>query len=388
MGSSAVGGGLFLTGSDSSSRKPRVISRLLPVLGALLVASAPLWAQVEPLGHPSVEDRIEALGTDPSQGFRFVAFGDQKNLWNNEFPRLLDLVRAEASKGDLLFMLDSGDFVDDGTKTDQFDTLRRHLAPVADVPYLVGVGNHELQPEKGPEGRRRAHRHTVEFLGGEYAEGRMFYAKRVGPVRLLFLNTNDLPGVYPKMYKSDPGVGARAAAQLKWLDEELREDVHPTIAISHHAFVQSPSKHRGHARALWNYTYRDYGDRTLPEILIDGGVDLILTGHVHSYEVFKLERGGRQMWSVNASGKPTGIWRSGQRMPSNWQGRELEQLKEKGFDTRLEQWTIRQLDFMTNETKQNQLAVMTVDAVGSLQIEIRSVDGTTLHALQIPGITP
>ena len=361
-----------------------IFLRLLFTVATLALVHVPLRAQVEPLGHPTVEQRIATLGTSPNEGFRFVVFGDQKNLWKDEFPRLLDQVRAEMSGGDLLFMLDTGDIVEDGSNNDQFDTLRGHLAPVADLPYLVGVGNHELQPEQGTEKRTRAHRNTAAFLGDHYSQHRMFFAKRIGRVRLLFLNTNDLPGVYPELYKNDPDAEERAAEQLQWLEKELREEVHPTIVLSHHAFVQSPSKHRDHANALWNHTYDDYGGRTLPEMLIDGGVDLVLTGHVHSYEVFKLERNGRQMWSVNASGKPTGWWRPGTRMPRNWQGKELDRLDDKGFKTRLDQWEFSQLSFMTDDTKRDQFAAVTVGTAGSLQIEIRSVDGTVLHRLQIP----
>ena len=202
------------------------------------------------------------------------------------------------------------------------------------------------------------------------------------------MRPNDLPGVYPELYDNDPSVEERAAAQLRWLEEELREEVHPTIAISHHAFVQSPSKHRGDANALWNHTYDDYGGRTLPEILIDGAVDVVLTGHVHSYEVFKLERNGRQMWSVNASGKPTGWWRPGTRMPRDWQGKEWERLDDTGFNTRLDEWVFTQVSFMTDDTKRDQFALFTIDAPGSLLLEIRSVDGTVLVSLSIPQGAP
>ena len=353
-------------------------------LAALLCFGTTLWAQIEPLGHPTVEERAATLGADPGDGFRFVVFGDQKNLWDDEFPRLLDQIQSEASAGAPLFILDTGDIVDDGSQLDQFEELRGYLGRVAEVPYLVGVGNHELQPERGSGARARAHRHTAAFLGADYAEQKMFFAKRVGRVRLLFLNTNDLPGVYPDMHASDPRADDRAAAQLRWLEDQLREDVHPTIAIAHHAFVQSASKHRGHANALWNHTYDAHGGRTLPEILIDGGVDLVLTGHVHSYEVFKLERNGREMWSVNASGKPTGFWRPGQRMPRDWRGEELERLEDRGFETRLDQWAVTQVGFMTDATKRDQFAVVIVDDAGGLDLELRAVDGPTLERIQIP----
>ena len=367
------------------------LHRLTALTGlTLLLVAAGAHAQVvAPLGHPSIEQRLATLDLDPDEGFRFVVFGDQKNLWKRDFPRLLDQVRAEAANGDLVFMLDTGDIVDDGHEADQFEELRELLTRVADVPYLVGVGNHELQPEGGQENRTRGHRHTAAFLGDDYDVSRMFFSRRIGPLRLLFLNTNDLLGVYPKLHEDDPAAGGRAAAQMRWLVEELRETVHPTIAVAHHAFVQSPRKHRGHANGLWNQAYPEHGGRTLPEILADGGVDLVLSGHVHSYEVLKLQRRrgadalGAPMWSVNASGRPTG-WFSGSRMPSDWRGREMERLADAGFTRRIDRWLVTQLDFMDDDTRRNQLAIVTVDAAGTLRIELRTVDGTQLMTLRIP----
>ena len=176
----------------------------------------------------------------------------------------------------------------------------------------------------------------------------------------------------------------RAAAQVRWLVDELCEEVHPTIAVAHHAFIQSAITHREHANALWNHAYDLHGARTLPEILIDGGVDLVLTGHVHCYEVFKLERNGREMWSLNASGRPTGIWFPGRRMPRGWRGAELVHLADRGFETRLDEWSATQIGFMTNASKRDQFGLVTVDGAGGLDIELRTVGGTTLERIQIP----
>ncbi len=352
------------------------------VTASALLAGTVL-AQVAPLGHPTIEQRVQALGMSPDQGFEFVVFGDQKNLWKNDFPVLLEQVRREMSSGNLLFMLDTGDIVDNGSRSAQFETLRGFLDGVPDLPYLVGVGNHELQPKSRNAARARAHQNTADFLGDAYAVDRMYFSRQIGPVRLIFLNTNDLPGVYPALYRRDSETEARATAQLRWLEEELQREVHPTVVLSHHALVQSPGKHRGHANALWNHAYTEHGGRTLPELLIDGGVDVVLSGHVHSYEVFELERAGRRMWSINASGRPTGLWRPGTRMPNDWQGREHERLLDEGFETRLEQWDITQLAFMTDDTKRDQFALFAVDADGNLRIDLRDLNGATLYELEI-----
>ena len=358
------------------------------VLASLFLVPGQDAAQVQPLGHQTIEERIDQLGIDADDGYRFVVFGDQKNLWKKDFPQLLDEVRSVLDDGGppVLFMLDTGDIVDDGSESHQFAQLATHLAAVQELPYLVGVGNHELRPEKGGDTPRHARQNTARFLEPPYRVDQMYFSKRVGKVRFLFLDTNDFPGVYAGLAARDSAAATRGQAQLEWLRQELEEEIHPTIVVSHHPFVQSAGKHRGHATTLWNDLHDTWDGRTLPEMLSDAGVDLVLTGHVHSYELFELARGGHTMWSVNASGKPTGSWfrRPWTRMPKDWQRRERDQMRNNGFRTRLDQWTVTQLSFMTSETKRNQFAVVIVDGRGSMQIELRAVDGDVLHALSIP----
>ena len=137
----------------------------------------------------------------------------------------------------------------------------------------------------------------------------------------------------------------------------------------HHPFVQSCDKHQEQATRLWNYEYPDRGSRTFAEILIDGGVDLALTGHVHSCETFLLKRDGKRMWTLNASGKPTGFYSKG-RTPRNWSGREVEELADHGFTRRLDEWQITQTDYMHSDETENQFVVITVDREGNLDIEV------------------
>ena len=172
----------------------------------------------------------------------------------------------------------------------------------------------------------------------------MYYSKKIGKVRFLFLNSNVLPGVYNE-YSETPEVEAIAAAQMEWLTDQLKVEVHPTIVLLHHAFLQTAKTHRDHAQSIWNKRYDDdYERKTLPEILIDGGVDLVLTGHVHSYEIFKLERSAKKMWSVNVSGRPErGIFNfPGKRMPKKkLKDQELKKfMKNKGFKVLANDWKI------------------------------------------------
>ena len=363
-----------------TARKRRIVWASLIVAAVLLNAASPALAQTPPrLGHPTVEDRIRKLCVNPANGYRFVVFGDQRGLWKKDFPAIVSRIRALADNRDqppLLFMVDTGDIVENGKKPKQFCELKQILKPVADLPYLVAVGNHELKPkESGSNGRKN----TAIFLDGidpKFSADRMYYAKTVGPVCFLFLNSNDFPWVY----KPQDGVITRSCAQMKWLEEQLKIKASTTVVLMHHPFIQSCKKHRNQSTKIWNYEYQyaDRPSRTFSEILIDGSVDLVLTGHVHSYETFLLKRNDKRMWSLNASGKPTGsFWKCPcRRMPQNWEGRETKMLNKSGFKTRLDQWQIKQTDYMKRTERENQFAVITVDSKGNLDIEV--------HFLQSP----
>jgi hypothetical protein len=71
-------------------------------------------------------------------------------------------------------------------------------------------------------------------------------------------------------------------------------------------------------------------------------------------------------------------------MPADWRGRETSHLRNAGFETGLEEWRVRQLAFMTDDTKRNQYALVTVTDTGTMRIELRSIDGGVLHAFDIP----
>jgi 3',5'-cyclic AMP phosphodiesterase CpdA len=359
--------------------------RVIVAASVLVLTSATAWTQPAPLAHPTVEQRLEELQISGSDGYRFVVLGDQKSLWKKEFPRLLDQIHSTSVEGDLplLLMLDTGDFVDDGSRARQFGILAGLLDRVKNLPYLAGVGNHELKPKERFTTSRTARENTAAFLGPSYTPDRLYFSKQVGPVRFLFLNTSALPGLYPELSRNDPGSAGRASAQLTWLAQELQTEVHPTVVVSHHPFIQSAVKHHDHARELWNHEYRELSGRTLPEALIEGGVDLVLSGHVHSYEMFRLQREDRQMWTLNVSGRPAG-WLQGSRMPRDWSRDPKASLEGRGFRTRLDQWSVTQETYMSDRNKVDQFALVTVGSDGRLTIELRSVEGPTLYRTQIP----
>jgi 3',5'-cyclic AMP phosphodiesterase CpdA len=276
-------------------------------------------------------------------------------------------------------VIDTGDIVWNGNHSDQFALLTRFLAPLAHRPYLVGVGNHELFNNRS----RVARENTVRFLGPldpALTPDRLYYRKDIGPAAILFLDTNDF--VYGETgdraacpLNVEPGT--REGRQLAWLRDEfarLKADPRPvTIAVMHHPLVQSSEKHKDAACSLWNF---QDGGRSLVDILAEGGVDLVLTGHTHTYERFRLRRDdGREMHLVNVSGRPRDsvLWfGAAERRARDLRGREEEWLAEIGW-LGVDRWDIAQEDAMLDD-EADQFALVTAEPGGGMVLDVRFLE--------------
>ena len=216
---------------------------------------------VEPIPHPSLAERAAALGNGLDDGFRLIVFGDQRALADGEWQAMNRLIRAREESEDhdlpVLSVVDTGDVVDDGSHSDQFHMLTDILFPLREFPYLVGIGNHEVDNNRpGP-----ARQHVVTYLGGsigdlptpaepvDLRENRLYYRVDVAGLRILSLDSNDL--VYgPESEHTDQlGLTYRGRSQMAWLAEQLDDPrgAHTTIVLCHHPFVLSSEKHRGQA---------------------------------------------------------------------------------------------------------------------------------------------
>ena len=309
---------------------------------------------------------------DPRAGFQFVAFGDQRALIRDDWPALIGVIDALAAQHDrLLFLVDTGDIVDDGTFSDQFRVLAGLLERVRRLPYLAAVGNHEVNEDR----RGPARANTAAFLssiGEPLSPERLYYRKVVGGVRFLFLDSNDL--VYREGNNLDEAaIERRAHTQMEWLVQELSDPAFgpdaTTIVVMHHPLIQSSAKHREQSRELWDYRFHG---RRLADIFADGGVDLVLTGHTHTYERFRVtRRDGRGFHIVNLSGKPEPwfLWfGGGARRAQDLRGNEEAWLYEKGWGG-LTGWTVAQEEVMAKD-EVDQVGLFTVDGEGGVTLSI------------------
>jgi 3',5'-cyclic AMP phosphodiesterase CpdA len=357
------------------SRAPRAI--LLLIALAAGAAGGPWWPRtsrqpVVPLDHPTIESRASLIRPDPRSGFQFVAFGDQRALVRDDWPALIGLIDTLASRHDrLLFLVDTGDIVDDGTFSDQFHMLEGLMGRVRRLPYLVAVGNHEVNENR--RGPARVNVATfLSSMGEPLSAERLYYRKVVGGVRFLFLDSNDL--VYQEGGDIDEAaIARRAHAQMEWLTRELSDPAFgpdaTTIVVMHHPLIQSSAKHRGQASDLWNYRFHG---RRLADIFADGGVDLVLTGHTHTYERFRVARSdGRGFHLINLSGKPEPwfLWfGDGARRGHDLRGNEEAWLYTKGWSG-LSGWSVVQEEVMADD-EVDQCGLFTVDADGGVTLSM------------------
>ena len=323
--------------------------------------------RVPPLSHPTLRERAQASSID--EGYRFAVYGDQRALLHTgESEALLKRVGALAQTDPgLLFMVDTGDIIDNGNYGDQFEVLRELLSSASTLPYLVSVGNHEIDAGYSD----RARRNTIDFLSNEdnpLTDDRLYFSHTLGPVLFLFLDSNRL--VYgPEGAETLELVTARRVEQLQWMNAQLAArgpSVKRTIAVFHHPMVQSSRIHRDRAKEMWNRRYAAFEGRRFTDLLMDGGVDIVLTGHTHTYERFVLRREAKPdhlLHVVNVSGRPTTASRQATDLRD--QPKALQ-----GWGWQTEGYTIEQLDVMLPGTERNQFAVLAVEPDGRIDLEM------------------
>lgn len=205
--------------------------------------------------------------TAPGAGasFSFVYFGDTQ-ADSGEFGRLLDTVERE--RPETLFYMIGGDIVDRGILRNQWDGFLESTGHVfSRKPLAPAMGNHDFAD--GVVGPRwfTSYFGLTAARNGESANHRN-YSFRCGGVFFVVLNNRD-----PK-------------EQAEWLEGELiraRQQNCDFIVVMVHYPVYNTKKGRSNPEA------QKHG---VP--LFDNyGVDLVLSGHDHSYMRSRKLRAGR-----------------------------------------------------------------------------------------------
>ena len=191
-------------------------------------------------------------GPGPADGASLVAAGDIASCWwrgDESTARLLDGI------GGVVATL--GDNVYQRGTLNQYrrcygPTWGRHLDRTRPTP-----GNHEYKTEEAAG--------YWEYFGDRAGErGKGWYSYDVDGWHVVALNTNREALVVP------------GSEQLRWLRDDLRRNgTRCALAYMHHPRFSSGGKHGDVTRLepIW-------------EILYEGGVDVVLSGHDHHYERF------------------------------------------------------------------------------------------------------
>jgi hypothetical protein len=207
--------------------------------------------------------------TFPEHGtIRFVVYGDTREQlpwWNQSTHHALVAGRI-AAESDVLFVVHTGDLVNDPADTGEWDRFFAAAGPVlSHIPFYPVVGNHE--EDSG----------ILQELFGMPP----WYVIQCSDVRVVVLDSNPLP---PDLI----------ADQDRFIAEHPGKDGNWTFVALHHPLYSADPNHPG--------GFLDIRERWEP-VFIEWGVSAVFAGHVHAYE--HIERYGIHYFTVATGGAPS-----------------------------------------------------------------------------------
>jgi 3',5'-cyclic AMP phosphodiesterase CpdA len=195
------------------------------------------------------------------QAFSFIYFGDAQNDVRSLWSRVIREAFSDAPRA--AFALHAGDLIDSAEHDGQWGEWFGAGAWInAMLPVIAVPGNHEYISEKKQDGSRvqRLSRHwAAQFAfpdnGPEGLKDSVYYIDYQN-IRVIALNSNELH-----------------AEQIPWIDETLStsEKTWNIVTFHHPIFSMAKDRDNPKLRELWK------------PVLDRHQVDLVLTGHDHTY---------------------------------------------------------------------------------------------------------
>lgn len=195
--------------------------------------------------------------SDKPEPLVFAYIGDAQNEIFDMWSRVIRSAYSDAPK--LKFLIHAGDLINNADRDDQWGEWHRASGWInMSVPSVPVPGNHEYgKQSNGERALNRNWRPQFTLPGNGLAglEETNYYFDLQG-VRVVALNSNE-----------------RQKEQAEWLDQLLGNNPNKWTIVTHHHPVFSTAKGRDNAelRALWKPIYDKHR------------VDIVLTGHDHSY---------------------------------------------------------------------------------------------------------
>jgi hypothetical protein len=207
--------------------------------------------------------------TFPIDGpIRFVVYGDTREQlpqWNQSTHHALVAGRI-AAEPDILFVVHTGDLVNDPNDTGEWDRFFAAAGPMlSHVPFYPVAGNHEQDSS------------ILEELFGFPR----WYDIRCSDVRVIVLDSNPL----------SPNL---TAEQDQFVAGNPDHDANWTFVALHHPLYSADPNHPGgfrDVREKWEPVFREWD------------VSAVFAAHVHAYE--HIERNGIQYFTVATGGAPS-----------------------------------------------------------------------------------
>ena len=228
-------------------------------------------------GRDSVASTFDTAPVDPGP-FTFTAFGDEGTTGKSR--EVVALVAAERPAlhlvaGDLCYAYTAGTGLSTGKfKPANWDRWLSIIEPVASkVPWMTAVGNHEMEPGFGPQGYNGyLNRFTLPRNGASGCPST--YHFKYGGVGFIQVDSNDVS------YEIPHNLGYSHGAQDPWLESVLASYRAPgsgvdfIVVTMHHCAYSTATAHgsEGGVRDHWTKLFDRYS------------VDLVISGHNHSYE--------------------------------------------------------------------------------------------------------
>ena len=234
---------------------------------------------LDPSRGDLAQGAISSFTTAPRQPvpFTFTAFGDQGSTYDAVATTNLVLAQSPAfhlHAGDVSYAENGGD----GLLTDQYDPRAwdsffvETASTAASVPWMVSLGNHEMEPWYSPDGYG-ADIDRLDFPGNGPSACPGTYSFTYGNVAVISLDPNDVS------YEIPANFGYSAGSQTTWLAQTLaalRKDagVDFIVVFFHHCAYCTCITHasEGGVRQFWTPLFDQYQ------------VDLVINGHNHIYE--------------------------------------------------------------------------------------------------------
>ncbi|MGL6075268.1 MAG: fibronectin type III domain-containing protein [Fimbriiglobus sp.] len=238
---------------------------------------------------------------------RFVYFGDAQNDIKEHWSRVVRGAYSDMPKAD--FLLHAGDLVNNGTNDSQWGEWHGAASWInAMVPCVPIPGNHEYNGKPAGLTPHWRSQFTLPEDGPAALSETVYYYDIQG-VRMVMLNSNE-----------------KIADQTAWLHTILANNPQRWTVVTFHHPIYSTAKGRDNKslREAWRPIFDQYG------------VDLVLTGHDHSYGRSGLMREDNLVNGLTVREKGT-VYCVSVSGPKQYVLGEGTWMKSKGQDTQLYQ---------------------------------------------------